>query len=97
MSGNQRKHTTEARQRKKTAAITPTNTKASPPVLTPSVQNSDQIASIKVSGDGRSRTLEFDNATPESISRLMAAFGTKDQDFFEGLLTQIAGSEISAG
>jgi hypothetical protein len=34
--------------------------------------------------------LEVINSTPENLSRLMAAFGTKDREFFEGLLKQLA-------
>jgi len=77
-------------RRKKTyGSTTPAKPKASPSALPPSDQSQDQIASIKVSGDGRVGKLVVDNPTPESLSRLMAAFGTKDLDFFEGLLSQI--------
>lgn len=77
-------------RRKKTyGSTTPAKPKASPPAPTPSDQNQDQIASIRISGDGRVGKLVVDNPTPESLSRLMAAFGTKDLDFFEGLLSQI--------
>jgi hypothetical protein len=74
------------RRRKKSAA----DAKASSPVLPPPDQDSDQMASIKISGDGRTRTLELVDDTPDNFSRLMAAFGTKDLDFFGGLVDQIA-------
>ena len=64
--------------------------KASPPVVPPPDPNSDQMASIKISGDGRTPTLELVDNTPDGFSRLMAAFGTKDLDFFGGLVDQIA-------
>ena len=79
------------RRRKKSAATTPADANAGPAVLPPPDQNSDQIASIKVSGVGRTRTLELVDDTPDSFSRLMAAFGTEDLDFFGGLIEQIAG------
>jgi hypothetical protein len=74
------------RRRKKSAATA--DAEASPPVLPPPDQNSAQMASIKISEDGRS--LELVDDTPDSFSRLMAAFGTKDLDFFGGLIDQIA-------
>jgi hypothetical protein len=77
------------RRRKKSAAPTPAEAKASPPALPAPDQNSDQMASIKVSGDGNIRNLTIEGPSEESISRLMAAFGTKDKDFFEGLLKQL--------
>jgi len=77
------------RRKKISAAATPADAKASPPALPPPDQNSDQIASIKISGDGKIRKLSVEGPSQESISRLMAAFGTKDRDFFEGLLKQL--------
>ena len=79
-----------SRRKKISAAATPADAKASPPALPPPDQNSDQIASIKISGDGKIRKLSVEGPSQESISRLMAAFGTKDRDFFEGLISQIA-------
>jgi len=76
--------------RRKKIAATPADAKASPPALPPPDQNSDQIASIKISGDGKIRKLSVEGPSQESISRLMAAFGTKDRDFFQGLISQIA-------
>jgi hypothetical protein len=78
-----------ARQRKKTAGTT-SDAQASLPAILPPDQNPDQIASLKVSGVGSTRRVLIDASVPGSMSRLMAAFGTKDQDFFKGLLNQIA-------
>jgi hypothetical protein len=52
------------------------------------------MASIKFSRDGR---LELVDDTPDNFSRLMAAFGTKDLDFFGGLVDQIAGVRFREG
>jgi hypothetical protein len=77
-------------QKKKSAAAPRADAKASPPAIPAPDQNSGQMASVKISGDGTTRNLVIDNPTPESLSRLMAAFGTKDREFFEGLLKQLA-------
>src|SRR5262245_3685570 len=77
------------RRKKISAATTSADAKASPPALPPPDQNSDQMASIKVSGDGDIRNLTVVGPSEESISPLMAAFGTKDKDFFGGLLKQL--------
>jgi len=74
----------------KSSSKMPPGAKASPPVVPPPDPNSDQMASIKISGDGRTPTLELVDNTPDGFSRLMAAFGTKDLDFFGGLVDQIA-------
>jgi hypothetical protein len=73
----------------------PTDAKASLPVLPPPDDDSDQIASIEISEDGRSLAVVY--STPDSASRLMAAFGTKDRDFFNGLVGQIAGAGFREG
>jgi hypothetical protein len=76
------------RQKKKTAGAI-ADAKANPPALILSDQNPHQIASLRVSDVGNTRTLSID-ASPGSYARLMAAFGTKDRDFFRGLIGQIA-------
>ena len=78
------------RRKSVSAATTPSDAKASPAALPPTDQNPDQIASIEVSDVGNTRNLTV-VGTSEEISRLMAAFGTKDPDFFYGLVGQIAG------
>jgi hypothetical protein len=78
------------RRTKNSAAPAAADAKASLAALPPSGQNTDQIASIKISGDAKAGTLQVTIPTPESLSRLMAAFGTKDRRFFVGLLNQIA-------
>jgi hypothetical protein len=77
-----------SRRKKESAAITPANAKANPPAPTLPDQKPDQIASLEVSGVGKTRNLRVVGTLPE-ISRLMAAFGTKDPDFFDGLLNQL--------
>jgi hypothetical protein len=77
------------RQKKKSAATTPADAKVSPPASTLPEQKPDQIASIEVSDVENTRKLTV-VGTIEEISRLIAAFGTKDPDFFYGLLGQIA-------
>jgi hypothetical protein len=47
------------------------------------------MASIKISGDEKVRNLTVVGPSEESISRLMAACGTKDTEFFAGLLKQL--------
>jgi len=78
------------RRKSVSAATTPSDAKASPAALPPPDQNPDQIASLKASDVGTTRTLTIDASIPGSYLRLMAAFGTKDQDFFDGLTRQIA-------
>jgi hypothetical protein len=78
------------RRKKISDATTSAGGKASPPALPPPHQNPDQIGSIKISGDAKNGTLQVTIPTPESLSRLMAAFGTNDRRFFVGLLNQIA-------
>jgi hypothetical protein len=77
-------------QKKKSAAAPRADAKASPPAIPAPDQNSGQMASVKISGDEKVRKLTVVAPSEESISRLMATFGTKDKDFFEGLLKQLS-------
>jgi hypothetical protein len=85
------------RRQSGSAAAKAADAKASPPPLPSPDRITDKPAELALFIDGPARRIQVNAPTPGSLSKLMAAFGTKDPDFLYGILGQICSINTGDG